>query len=262
MARADPLAPARMPRLHSWVDECRRVLLRGVVRSRTRNRARFGLLWLCAVAAFVSTILPATAAEQPDPRIPMLRGLHAVTVVATVYIDGSARTRTGPCRLEDEALERHGAEILHAAGLDAIGGMDRITKMQAIVSETRDALGELQNAPPGTNPPHFLEDTERRKTEMAYLGSQPALSVHIGVATLDGGICAAGITTEFRALVRQGDQSVINYNNEKVRVPLVIWGTPLFALAAPTTELEHAVTERLDRQLSAFVTAWRMANGQ
>lgn len=231
-------------------------------RNPTGHRMRQVLFWLCIIVSGVSAFVPVTCSAQPDPTMPFLRGLHAVTVAANIYIDGSALNVSSACRLEQAELERHGANVLHDAGLDAIGGLDKIDRMKALVSQSRDAQREWEKAPPGAKPWDLREGLEHQGREMAYYALQPFLSVHIGVATLGGGMCAAGIRTEFSAHTKNDDGPVINYNGEKVRIPVTLWGSFLLVLTAPAGELQRAVGQRLDSQLSAFVTAWRSAENK
>jgi hypothetical protein len=214
------------------------------------------------VVTIVASAFPSTAGAQSDWTIPLLRGLHAVTVAVNFYIDGNAWDHSSPCHLEQAALERGGAKILQGAGLEAIGALDKLARQRALISELNEALRESEKAPIKAKPPDFREQSERRRREMEFLGSQPFLSVNIGVAPVDGGLCAAGITTQFRAFARDGDTAVINYNGESVRAPLALWTAAPLALAAPTAEFEHALTERLDIQIEQFIAAWRTANGK
>src|SRR5208283_1042932 len=100
------------------------------------------------------------------------------------YIDGSAMGSTSPCRLDQTTLERHGAEMLHGAGLDAISGMDKLTRLRALQSEFDDILREREKTPHATHP-GLVEQAERGGREIHYLASQPFLSVNVGVATID-----------------------------------------------------------------------------
>jgi hypothetical protein len=167
---------------------------------------------------------------------------------------------SSPCHLDRIVLEHHSAETLDKSGLDAIGAADQLAKLGALQSEFDKALHNLTSAPPDGKPHWDFEESERRRRERASLVSQPFLFVHIAVATLDGGLCAAGITTELRASARE--RPVINYNGEQVFAALSIWEAAPLALAVPSAGLEHAVTERLDTQIKEFITAWQTANGQ
>jgi len=167
---------------------------------------------------------------------------------------------SSPCQLDRIVLEHHSAETLHNGGLDAIGAVDNMAKLRALQSESDKALHDLTDAPPNARPRWDYEQAERRTREGDTLASQPFLFVHVAMATLDGGLCAAGITTELRAFARE--RPVINYNGEQVFAALVIWEAAPLALAVPSAELEHTVTERLDTQIKEFITAWQTANGQ
>jgi hypothetical protein len=167
---------------------------------------------------------------------------------------------SSPCQLDRIVLEHHSAETLRKGGLDAIGAVDRMAKLRALQSESDKALHDLTNAPPNTRPPWDVGQSERRRHEGDSLVSQPLLFVHVAVATLDGGLCAAGMTTELRAFARE--RPVINYNGEQVFAALVIWEAAPLAVAVPSAGLEQAVTDRLDTQIKEFITAWQTANGQ
>jgi hypothetical protein len=82
----------------------------------------------------------------------------------------------------------------------------------------------------------------------------------VGTTALDGGLCAAGITTELRALAR--DQPVLNYNDKQTFSPLALLTTPLLALVAPAADLDRQVTARLDNQIAVFIAAWERGKGQ
>lgn len=224
------------------------------------HRLPFTLFCSCIIAIFAFALLPTTAAAQSDYRVPWLKGIQAITVSVVIFIDGSRASDASSCHLERAVLERHSAEVLHGAGLNAIGEMERFARLQALHAELNDAIRALREAPRGTQIPGLQEQSERRTREGNFLASQPFLFVHVGVATLDGGLCAAGIDTDLRALARE--KPVINYNDEQQQAPLSIWGATPFALATPVAELESAVSERLDRQIAEFVSAWRTANGQ
>ena len=120
------------------------------------------------------------------------------------------------CHIDETELERAGVDVLHRSGLEALGGLERLARMRALQQEFSDALNEWKKAPLDAKPPDYREQTERRQREMDFLGAQPFLSVHVGVATTDGGLCAAGITTEFRAFARPGETTVLNYNEKKL----------------------------------------------
>jgi hypothetical protein len=164
------------------------------------------------------------------------------------------------CHLDRIRLEHHSAEILHKAGLDAIGAVDKMAKLGALQSEIGKAVHDLANAPPDGKPHWDYEQAGRQRREGDFLAFQPLLFVDVAVATLDGGLCVAGITTELRAFARE--QPVINYNGEQVFAALSIWEAAPLALAIPSAGLEHAVTQRLDTQIKEFITAWQTANGQ
>jgi len=224
------------------------------------NRLRFMLFRLGIIAIIASALLPTTAAAQADYRVPWLKGIQAITVSVVIHIDGSRASDASSCHLERAALEHHSAEVLHGAGLNAIGEMESSARLQALHAELNDAIRALREAPPGTLLPGLQEQSERRTREGNFLASQPFLFVNVGVATLDGGLCAAGIDIDLRAFARE--KPVINYNDEQQQAPLSIWGATPLALATPAAELESAVTERLDRQITQFINAWRTANGQ
>lgn len=232
------------------------------LRHPSRTVHDFTLFRTCIFAIVSSAFPPAADAAPSDWTMPLLRGLHAVTVVVNFYIDGNAWDCSSPCRVEQAALERGGADVLHRADLEAIGALDGLARRRAILSEFNKALRDVEKAPSNDKPRWDREQSERRKREMEFLGSQPFLSVNVGVTPLDGGRCAAGITTEFRGFARGDDASIINYNGEQVRAPLALWRAAPLALAAPTTAFEHALTARLNTQLEKFIAAWRTANGQ
>jgi len=224
------------------------------------NRLCFMLFRLGIIAIIASTLLPTTAAAQADYRVPWLKGIQAITVSVVIHIDGSRVSGASPCHLERAVLERDSAEVLHGAGLNAIALVDKFAQQQALQAELNDAIRALREAPRGTLIPGLQEQAERRTREANFFASQPFLFVHVGVATLDGGLCAAGIDTDLRAFARE--KPVINYNDEQQRAPLSIWGATPLALATPAAELQRAVAERLNRQITEFVNAWRTANGQ
>jgi hypothetical protein len=221
---------------------------------------RFASICVCIAALAAFALWPAADAAQPDYRIPWLRGIRAITVSDNVVVDGSGMGSSSPCHLDRIVLEHHSAETLHKVGLDAIGAADKLAKLRALQSESDEALHDLINAPPNARPRWDYEQSERRTREGDSLASQPFLFVHVAVATLDGGLCAAGITTELRAFARE--RPAINYNGEQVFAALSIWEAAPLALAVPSAGLEHAVTERLDTQIKEFITAWQTANGQ
>jgi hypothetical protein len=224
------------------------------------HRLRFASICVCIAALVVFARWPAADAAQPDYRVPWLRGIRAITVSDNVVVDGSGMGSSSPCQLDRIGLEHHSVETLFKGGLDAIGAVDRMAKLRALQSEFDKALHDLTNAPPNARPRWDYEQSERRRREGDSLTSQPLLFVHVAVATLDGGECAAGITTELRAFARE--RPVINYNGEQVFADLNIWEAAPLALAVPSAGLEHAVTERLDTQISEFITASQTANGQ
>jgi len=207
----------------------------------------------------VFALLPAEAV-QPDYRIPWLRGIQAITVSVNPVVDGSGMDSSSPCHLDRIAFEHHGAEMLDKSGPNAIGAVDSLAKLRALQSEFNQALRHLEETPPGAKPSWNSEQSESHRREGDYLSSQPFLFVHIAVATLNGGLCAAGITTELRAFSKE--RPVTNYNGEQVPAALALWNAPPLALAASSAEFVHAVSERWDTQVEAFITAWRAANGQ
>lgn len=215
---------------------------------------------ICIVSIVASAFLPIAAAAQSDYRVPWLRGIQAITVSVVIFIDSSRENGASSCRLERAVLEHHSAEMLHGADLNAIGGMERSARLQALHAELNDAIRALREAPRGTVIPGLQEQSERRTREGNFLAFQPFLFVNVGVATLDGGQCAAGITTELRAFA--SEKPVINYNGEQQLAPLSIWGATPLALATPAAELQRAVAERVDRQITQFIAAWHIANGQ
>lgn len=223
------------------------------------HRWRLVSLGAGVMAVFAAALLPTTAAAQRDYRVPWLKGIQAITVSVVIFIDGSRASDASPCHLERAVLEHGSAEVLHGAGLNSIAWVDKLARQQALQAELNDAIRTLRAAPYGTVIPGLKEQAERRTREATFLGSQPFLFVNVGVATLDGGLCAAGITTELRAFARE--QPVINYNGEQQVAPLSIWGATPLALAAPAAELQRAVAERLERQVTEFIAAWRTANG-
>lgn len=218
-------------------------------------------LWMGIVALVALARVPLADAAPSDHRVPWLRGIQAITMSVNVIVDGGGKDDASPCRLgERVALERHGAEMLHGAGLDAIGAMDKLDKLRALHLEFSKALDGLEKAPPGAKPLWDREQSELRIREGDALANQPVLFVRIGVATIDGGQCAAGLTTDLRAIARE--RPFLNYNNEQVFAPLDVWSPVPLAFAVPPTDFEHAVTERLDIQVAEFIAAWRTANGQ
>ena len=224
------------------------------------HRLRFASICVCIAALVAFARWPAADAAQPDYRVPWLRGIRAITVSDNVVVDGSGMPSSSPCHLDRIGLEHHSAEILHKGGLDAIGAVDRMAKLGALQSEVGKAVHDFANAPPDGKPHWDYEQAERLRHEGDFLAYQPFLFVHIAVATLDGGLCAAGITTQLRAFARE--RPVINYNGEQVFAARSIWEAAPLALAVPSAALEHAVTERLDTQIKEFITAWQTANGQ
>lgn len=213
---------------------------------------------IVAVVAFAR--LPTAGAAPSDYRIPWLRGIQSLTLSVNDITDGGGKDGTSPCHLKRTVLECHGAETLHGAGLDAIGAMDGLAKLRALQLEFNKSLDDLEKAPAGAKPHWDREESERRTREGDFLAYQPVLFVRVAVATLDGGQCAAGITTDLRAFSRE--RPVVNYNNEQVFVALDIWSAPPLAFAVPATDLEHAVTEHFDAQVGDFIAARRTANGR
>jgi len=220
---------------------------------------RLAQIFMCIITATVFVFHP-TEAAQPDYRVPWLRGIQAITISVNPIVDGSGMISSSPCRLDRIAFEHHGVEMLDQAGLNAIGAVDKFEKLRALQSEFNQALHHLEETPPGVKPSWNREQSESRRKEGDFLAYQPVLFVHIGVATLNGGLCAAGITTELRAFSR--DRPIINYNGEQVMAALALWDAPPLTLATSSAEFEHAVSERWGTQVDAFITAWRTANGQ
>ncbi len=213
------------------------------------------------VAMFASVLLPTTGSAQSDYRTPRFKGLQAITVSVNVFTEGNGASSPSPCQVVKRAvLEHFATKKLHETGLNAIGGAERQARLLALLAEDKEALRTLQASPRTPQPPGFSEQARQRTREGDFLASQPLLYVQVGVTTLDGGLCAAGITTELRAFTRE--PAVINYSGEQVRATLALWAAPSLALAAPAGELEHALEDRFGRQITAFVTVWREANGR
>jgi hypothetical protein len=223
---------------------------------------RSGITPFCAsiVAMAASVLLPTSTEAGSDYRIPRLRGIKAITTSVNIVVDGSAKPGTSPCHLDRIAIEHHTAETLHNAGLDAIGAADSLAKPRAHQSGFDNALDDLEATPPNAKPNWDREQAERRRREGDVLAFQPFQFVQVAVATLENGLCAAGITTELRAFTPE--KPVINYDGDQVQIALAVWGAPPLALAVPAAELEHAVTERGDLEDKEFIAAWRAANGQ
>jgi hypothetical protein len=224
------------------------------------HRLRLASSWAGAIVGLASALLALTAAQAADFRGPWLKGIEAITVSVAVFVNGIWASDGSSCHLDRAILERRGAEVLRGAGLNPIAGVDKFARLQALQAELDDEIRAWRAAPPGTIIPGLKEQAERDTREERFLGAQPFFFIHVGLATLDNGLCAAGIDTELRAFARE--EPVINYNGEQQLAPLSIWGAPPLALAVPAAEVQRAVGERLDRQITEFISAWRAANGR